>query len=351
MDLKPSQNSIPDQNPMRGNSRFDWLLLALIAIAALSACSQIGAGAKTVHLKSDGTGDYPTLEAAVTDLEPGATIILEEGNFELASTLIITKTLTLQGAGVDLTTVSKAAQGLVVAVSESDHLTIKDMAFERTGEFAADVMIVLGGKISLENCRFSGGVGNQSGSVSGHGLGLLNASTATITNCLFEKNTGGGLVVFGESNAAVDGITSTNNRTGISFSDQTTGTIENSLISNNQIGVRISQSAEVSIVQNTISANGDGIIFNLDADTGEARRNDLFSNGMLGTDIVISGEFAPALIGNTCDGKGESELGADINGIVFNSESVHPANPILEDNDCQVAYCLFEDQFNLSCEY
>jgi parallel beta-helix repeat protein len=299
----------------------------------------------TVYLFSDGSGGYATLEAAIEGVPPNSTIILDTGQYELSAPLLITKSLTIQGAGVDLTTVSNSTGGRSVVEFDSDYLTIQDISFERKGEFANNIMLIFGGEVKLENCKLSGGSAAQDDSITGDGLWLKNDTVATVKNCQIENNMGAGIIVANNVVATIDQITCSNNQVGIAFGGESVGEIKNSNCSNNQTwGIYIINSAQVDIINNTIKNNGSvGIQFKLDRAGGEVRDNVLARNHLSvsggGTDIQIWEEFSPTLIGNSCDGSGRSVFGGDTNGIVFIARGSLPTNPVLERNSCKIANC------------
>ncbi len=123
-------------------------------------------GSTTIVVAADGTGDYGSLEEAVGAALPGATITLSPGTYRLASGLVIDKSLTLVGAGIDLTEIVGASGDFVVRFTgarSADDLsggtfTANDLTFSNDGPGDSDVLRVDGGTIELQRCRFTGAV-------------------------------------------------------------------------------------------------------------------------------------------------------------------------------------------------
>ena len=314
---------------------------------------------ETVRISTNGDGEYATLEDAVENLAPYSTIVLEAGQYELSAPLIITKSLTIQGAGVDLTTISKSSGGTAVLAFEGDSLTIEDLSLERTGQFASDIMVVVDGKVHLEGCRIAGGAGAEDDSIKGDGLVFGKDTVATLQDCIVENNGGVGILVSANTEVTIDRAICSRNQIGIAFVGESTGVIRRSTCADNQRhGVLVGASAQVEVVNNTIERNGaSGIQCQLDAAGGEIRGNTLRENNLatLGSDIEIWGAFAPELADNHCsdDTSYPSLFGGDLDGIVFMWLGVDlpdPSVPPASRNDCDLAICTGVTTFDMTCE-
>ena len=312
---------------------------------------------KSVKISSDGSGDFATIEEAIEAIPPNSTIVLGEGQFELSEPLVIEKSLTIQGAGSTLTTILMSSGGSPVILFKGKQLTIMDISIQRTGEFASSILTINGDVAYLENCNLSGGTASEANSIHGVGLTIRNNADVTMKNCVIENNMGDGIFVGDNAKLTVEQITSSNTLYGIVYAGNSIGNIQNSTFSDNRAsGILVAGSAQVNIVGNTINNNvGPGITFQMDATNGEVRNNNLARNDLnkAGTDIMIYDAYAPALIGNTCDGEGESIFGGDLNGIVFwGLNKSLPTNPTLEENSCMIAMCTSppDDLFSVRCK-
>jgi parallel beta-helix repeat protein len=311
---------------------------------------------KTVTISSDGSGDFATIKEAIEGIPPDSIVLLDEGQFNLDEPLLIQKSLTIQGAGASLTTISKSSSGSPVISFEGEQLIIKDLSIERTGEFASDIMEISAVEAHLENCNISGGAASEDDSIKGVGLWLTGDSNVAINNCVVKDNMGAGIVVNDHAKVTISQVTSSSNEIGLGLVENSVGDIQNSVFSDNQeFGILVYGLAQANIVGNSVMNNGSiGIQFQMDAANGEVRKNNLAKNDLRrsGTDIMIWEEYAPALIDNTCDGRGRSILGGDHNGIVFIGRDSIPENPTLEGNSCMIARCTTPDRtmFSLTCE-
>lgn len=331
-----------------------WIIFSSFMLLAISS-SGCTLTSTSVSISSDGSGDFATIEEAIEEIEPNTIILLDEGRFELSGPLLIEKSLTIQGVGAGQTIISNASGGSPVIYFDGENLTMKDVSLERTGQYASNIMVVKSGEVSLENCKLSGGAASDD-SVQGDGLWLRGTSNVTVNNCVFENNMGIGVVATENARVTINQVNSSNNQIGIAFFNNSSGEIQSSNVSNNQeFGILVYDLAQVNIVDNTIINNGaEGIYFRINASNGEVRNNNLEKNdqNMNGTDIRILEAYAPALLGNTCDGSGKSSLGGDLNGIVFIGRNSLPANPTLEGNSCMVAKCTTSTGtlFSLECK-
>ena len=188
----------------------------------------------TVSISSDGSGDFATLDEAIEAVPPNSTIILGEGQFDLSKSHLIEKSLTIQGAGSNLTTISKSSSGSPIILFKGEQLTIRGLSIERTGEFASNIIHINGGEASLDDCKISGGGASEDGSIQGAGLWIAGTSSVTMKNCTIENNMSAGVIVGEDAKLIVDQITSSHNQIGIAFIGNSIGDIQNSTFSNNQ---------------------------------------------------------------------------------------------------------------------
>ncbi len=308
----------------------------------------------TVRVAKNG-GDYSDLETAVEAVPPKSTIELDTGHYELTSPLLITKSLTINGAGVDSTLISTSAGSVTILYEADGLLAINDLAIERMeSEFAGDVMRALAGKVTLENCRISGGMPSEDESISGFGLGILNTE-ATITNCEVEKNGGGGFLIGDDAIAVIKNSSCSNNAIGIGFSGNASGEIRDSICAGNQgSGIVVLQAAKVDIINNNILDNG-GPGIDIDSENPDIilRDNNIQNNAvdLWGTDIMIWSDIVPDLKDNKCSHEEKSfGYNADMSGIVILSSEMRPASPAFGDNVCAVAKCIGVTMFDVDCK-
>lgn len=270
----------------------------------------------TIHIMADGSGDFASLADAVAAASADSTILLGPGIFHLDEALDIDKPLTLAGVSKELTILTGEGPVTVMRFSGEGLLTFQDMTVRRVGDYAAAVMVVLGGEVNFSNCRFTEGASNEDDSITGAGLIFLGSSSGVVENCEIDANMAQGILV--------------------------------------------TDTAKLELINNEIHDNGGvGIVYSLEENGGLAEANQLRSNSpQNGTDIFIAGSFAPDLINNRCSREsarfGSSEFG-DQSGIMFLSREGRaglPQNLKMQENSCAVTWCASESGsliLDLSC--
>ena len=294
----------------------------------------------TVRVNSDGSGDYSSLEEAIDAVAPDSVIELGAGTFDSSDSIVIDKPLTIKGLGMQKTSILSDTDGQVLLYTGDGSFEISDVSIRHQGDMPAAVVVVAQGEFNFRNCRITGGRASSEDK-GGSGLIVQNEVVGAVRDCEIIDNDGAGIGVL----------------------DSAQVTIENNLVAGNSLGILVLDVAVAMVSNNTISDNiSPGISFYVEQGGGgkvvgnQFRKNDskeIFDNG---SDIWISGEFAPDLIGNSCSREsssfGGSPLGGDLSGIVFISRTVLPANPVLTDNSCAVAKCTTPtgSYLSLSCE-
>lgn len=363
--------------------KYIGIILILIMISSLFACvannqtgeilitsgddtgavtSTVEAEPRTVHVSSNSESDFGTLEEAVVAVPSHSTLVLDAQQYELSAPLVISKSLTIQGAGVDATMITSSVGGTILLFEGDGQWMLSDLTVERTAEYASNIMLVFGGEITLNNCRLAGGAANEDRSISGNGLALIGNAQATISDCSFERNNGVGIIAGDTVSVTIEQITCSNNGRGVVFIGDTTGTLHNSTCVGNQIaGIVLLENADLSVLNNNVRGNnGPGLFIQLDSAGSEIRDNRLSQNQMSvsGTDIQIWGPFIPELAGNSCsnDTDRPSTLGGHHDGIVFmmldremRGQEVPAIGKYSTDNHCNTAICTGATLLSASC--
>jgi len=314
---------------------------------------------------------FSTLAAAVEAAGDGDILTVGPGSYD--ETLTITKSLTLQGAGPDQTTIQGVEPGLPVILVESDRpieVTIQGLtiggAISLSGEVAADPA-KLCAEFSREPLvtKCPGGIqvsGQVSATIQGNtisdnaddGIDVLNGADATIMDNLISNNTNEGVLVRNgqakilnntidqnnqigigverTSNVEIEGNQITNTRQdannqggfGIDVQNSSTATIEdNTLDGNTGIGIVVFEQADATIQGNTIKNTqpnaegklGLGII--IDSASATIENNTIIANSDTG--VGVGGQADVTIKGNTIqdtkpDGNGEFGRGITVRG-------------------------------------
>jgi parallel beta-helix repeat protein len=301
-------------------------------------------GPVTVRVAPDGSGDYPSLGAAIEVVSERSTLILDPGAYRLAEPLDIHKSLYLVGAGMDQTEIVSEAEEYVVRFSGDGSFSAEDLTFRHQGEAAADVVIVQGGEATFTRCRFTGAAYVE-GERGGSGLQLEGLTTGLVQDCVAEGNGTVGIFIGDQAQATLEANTCSDNGIGIICGNRASGVARQNQCTGNQIGIGIANQAQVTLEENVFSDNGTGIFImdeaqptleeNICSDNesagisyfdnagGVARQNRTTGNGIF--DITVLGQAHPTLERNVCSS------GILFAGGIYIEESAAPA---LINNDC-----------------
>jgi tRNA A-37 threonylcarbamoyl transferase component Bud32 len=307
--LPPSTPQEPDEAPAGGapasrRRRYRWL--AAVAVAAVAAAGG-GAwfltrpdppGPRTVTVAVDGSGDFSTVEAALTELEPGSTIMLSPGLHETPDTIRPSGVITVIGAGADQTRLIGHGDGPVIEATGGS-VTIQDMAVDYDGTTEdVDVIRLTDTTVHLTGLSVTGGTR--------HGIVVGGGSRGTIEHSLLGDNDGSGLVQGGSSDLDLVGVTGSDNLgSGFIWVDDATGEIRECVAERNEKdGFLVADDGSPELVNNSGTGNRESGFAWSDRAAGEARNNTSEQNSNHG--FTIASEAAPSLIGNAASGNERS---------------------------------------------
>ncbi len=180
-----------------------WSFLALIAVSA-----SLPAGATTYLVRPDGSGDFPTIQAAVDGTAAGDVIELADGTFQGAGN----RDVSYHGKAVTIRSQSGIAWRCVIDCQGSTSAAHRAFLFtsgEGPGSVLDGVTIthgykIWGGGISvtgsnasprIRNCIFTDNISPDS---EGGGLCIQSDATPLVSGCVFTGNRawgGGGLSI------------------------------------------------------------------------------------------------------------------------------------------------------------
>ena len=280
------------------------LAVALCACASVVFCagSQIPSTAveqRVIHLKADGTGDYPTLQDAITAAPEGTVIVLAAGTYLQTRPLVITKPLRLIGEGMDSTTIVSNAADCVMSVTTTGLFSMTGIAFQYQGEGPADVVVIEATSLEIVSCSFSGAV-EAPPRRSWAGLRILGQTMGTVRGCIASGNTGEGITLEDQARVVLEGNRCVENAgCGIAFLGNASGRVSgNECASNGQAGIIVSESAAPILIENSCTKNAwAGILF-IESASGLAQANECSQNGTHGIHVVQQAK--PTLEANTC---------------------------------------------------
>jgi parallel beta-helix repeat protein len=266
-----------------------------------------------VWVYADGSGDYPTIEAAVAAIDAGETIYLGPGTFHLNNTLHVTDPFDLvgngmAGAGASVVTCSKD----VVAIEGPVSFYAEDLSFVSTAtSTATDCVYVDGADAEFTRCGFYGG--NLVGDDYGSGLSVYGAGSAIITSCYFSANDYDGILAWEDAQIDVlDSIVDGNGDNGIGLYDDATATIDNCDCTNNSWhGISVNDYAQATVRNSDCSWNGSygdvasGVYFEEDA--GGTVQNTTCNNNRI-DGISCHDNAQVTMLQCTCNENGEDGI-------------------------------------------
>ena len=308
-------------------------------------------GPSGVWVYVDGSGDYPTIEAAVADIDPGTTIHLGPGVFNLTKMILVDFSFNLAGSGMQGPTSSTVRYAGWVVDVHSVSFSAEDIRFECTAtNKAANVMDVGDATVDLLRCYFSGG--NTYANQHGTGLYLYGSTEATVTDCVFTENDLDGIQLGDQAYATVtNSMMSDNVQNGVGLFDESSAVVNQSDCTYNGLhGVSANEFSEVTVQNSNCSDNGDGGDYAsgiyLEEDTVGTVQNCVCNNNLI--DGISTHDNAQLTLANsTCNYNGEDGItfSEKVSGTISNNEcsynsgydgiDVHDnAYAVVEDNLC-----------------
>ncbi|HHO55288.1 MAG TPA: hypothetical protein ENK21_02790, partial [Trueperaceae bacterium] len=131
-----------------------------------------------------------TTVAELERLAPlGGEYRLAAGTYELSEPLLLTKGLTLLGAGKDKTIVTGSSPLYVISIESNDNFKLDGISFEYTGSEGSEVVQIKDASFEITNTSVSGGVFAETEDFwYGDGLWLYGNAKGTVSNSSFSNN-------------------------------------------------------------------------------------------------------------------------------------------------------------------
>ncbi len=161
--------------------------------------------ADTIRVKPDGTGDYPTIQAAVTAADPGMVVELDDGVFSGPGNCGVDfegKTIMVRSRSDDpalcIVDCGGQARGFRFGGGEGPATVLAGVTVRNGLASLGGAILIssLSGSASptITNCRFTGNMQSGGGSWGGGAVLCYGAGAAatTFTDCVFENNTSAG---------------------------------------------------------------------------------------------------------------------------------------------------------------
>jgi parallel beta helix pectate lyase-like protein len=155
----------PGRNGTLVSSRLCFYVLAAVAIPILAA----NADARTWYIKPDGSGDAPTIQAAIDSATAGDDVLLAPGTYDWTS------------PGMRFPIAMEA--GIWLHSASGPDVTILDAGFEYGGQVSVVSCGDVGSETRIEGLTITRGFGGW-----GAGISVSGNSAPTIRDCIFVNN-------------------------------------------------------------------------------------------------------------------------------------------------------------------
>ena len=316
--IQPSPQTRPDRASQgaksRSRKRRAWgALAAALAIIAVAGAVvwHVTRPPALINFQPAG-GKYPTLQKAIDAVKLGGTVRLATGIYNLPAPITIRRTVHLEGAGSGSTTL-RCASGAAVTIVDcpaSESCSLEGIHFTYAGTAPGNAVDIDGGMIRLNDCQFSGAVGD--GSPGGYGISLETPGVrASLTACTSNDNSSAGFVVLPSDDIALNQCTATaNGQAGLMLTELNASSIPGAA-SATELAITTSSSTNVTVRNSQFNQNkGYGV--RIDAGDPSISANQCMENTRDG--IAVDGQSAPKLQTNECSENARS-------GIVFAASS------------------------------
>jgi len=265
------------------------------------------ASAEYIFIDAKGTGDYKTLEDAVSNASEGATIILDSGTYALEDGLDISKSINLIGKGPDKTIITGEKGLFVIHFSAKGKFFTEGIAFLRKGQEPGNIFEVNSGEASFNNCLLSGGKPKQDEENWGIGIIYYENATGTVSNCVIESNSFCGICVEDDAKVTlINNISRKNTYSGISYFGSNGGyAIKNECYSNGSDGIQVQLNSIPTLIKNKCHDNKYCGISYYDTSGGLAFQNECTKNQW---GIYVSSTATPTLEANITKNNTKKDL-------------------------------------------
>ena len=241
---------------------------------------------------------YLSLEEAIREAPPGATIRLSRGTYNISDRVEFRSPITVIGEGMDATTISIRAERFAMGIRTTGRVSLQNMIIKGEGAEVGDVIRVLEGDVEMVGVRVTGGKAAPN-AAEGCGVILAGDVRATFQGCHFVRNTSHGLSVRDRAKAViVDSRAAHNGRCGFVWVQDSSGSIQNSHASDNRYGIRVQGKGPFRLIGNRATKNKRNGILIEDATNVEVSKNVCEENEGAGLDVI--GQSSGVMSENTC---------------------------------------------------
>jgi parallel beta-helix repeat protein len=299
---------------------------------------------KRIVVPAGATGD-DLLKAIETVAENGE-VVVGAGTFYINQSILISKSFTLQGSGMEKTRLVLEAEGIIIQFvppklpifrlnpieedgsadfSESQHgnlnadadqegisilmepsenvrshnwFAARDIHFDYKGTSPNNVITAYDGQLRFYRCKFSGGANQYEGGRLGNGVALFGGTQTLLSECAFLENARNGILAFGDASVRIISCRFENNLSGIAIVGSARGEVRNSSCCRNTgSGILAADQSHLTVIGSVCSQNGTGIALGGSAHA-ELQNNECSDNTYTG--IVASAQSRLVARSNRC---------------------------------------------------
>ncbi|PMQ01335.1 MAG: hypothetical protein CBR30_06685 [Dictyoglomus sp. NZ13-RE01] len=208
--------------------------------------------------------DVDALIKEIENAPPGSVIRLQAGLYKFDKPLQITKSLTLEGEGIDKTRISYIGSEenehliQIFSIDDNVHVTIRNICFEYTSyvknDVNPDIILASDSTFEIQSCAFTGAKNVT-------GLFLLEETRGVVRDCKF-YDIDVGVAASENAEVIIEDNIFWNNQVGITFIGNSKGTVrKNIYVKNKTGGIGIYDEAVVVLENNRCWQNGEIGIF------------------------------------------------------------------------------------------
>ncbi len=137
------------------------------------------------------------LTQRVAAAKPGSTLELAPGEYLLSEQLVITKSLTLRGAGQDNTSIVMRAttNNAVIYLNSACELVLERLTIRQTGKAPTDVIWLNAGTTTIRQCTISGGIHDTASNQWGAGLRITGSAYCAVVDSILQGNEESGILL------------------------------------------------------------------------------------------------------------------------------------------------------------
>ncbi len=265
-----------------------------------------------IYVKPDGSGDYPTIQAAVNNASSYDTIIVAPGTYTENVDVNVDNLTIRSESGSGLTTVQASNPYDHVFYVTANSVTISGFVLTgATGDSKSGIYLD-----KVEECSIL----NNIASNTDYGIGLYYSNNNTLENNTVNWNKNYGILLLSSSSNTLENNTASNtDYGGIGLYISNNNTLENNIVSNNYYGVYLYISSNNTLDNNTASNNDNGILL-FDLSNNTLENNTVNWNKNYG--ICLSSSNSNTLESNTANSNTDCgiHLISSSNNLIFNNK-------------------------------